>query len=249
VLPFSHGLNAASLSMKPLLIVKDLEVVLDGKKIITGLSFELQRGDNLAIIGPNGSGKTVLIRALLGIVPFSGQLMWAPDVKFGYVPQKVDADRHLPLSLRDLLRAKERVLRLPPTALEGLCDTIALSSEILDAPIGRLSGGQFQKALIAFALLGSPNLLIFDEPTASLDQLTEERIYDVMQRLQQKFGLTFIVVSHDLTMVYRYANKVLCLNQQGLCFGPPREVLTPEALRALYGEHHQFYQHHHPDPS
>lgn len=112
-------------------------------------------------------------------------------------------------------------------------------------PIGRLSGGQFQKALIAFALLGDPNVLLLDEPTASLDQLTEERVYELIRRLQQTFGLTLIIVSHDLSMVYREARHVLCLNRQGLCFGAPNDVLTPEALRALYGEHHQVYRHPH----
>jgi len=231
--------------MTPLLTVKDLTVVLDGKTIVSSLSFHLERGDNLAIIGPNGSGKTVLVRGLLGIVPHSGQILWAPGIKLGYVPQKIDADRHLPLSLGDLLRAKERVLHLPPTEARSVAEIIGLSKEILETPVGRLSGGQFQKALIAFALLGSPDVLIMDEPTASLDQLTEERVYELMRRLQEKLGLSLIVVSHDLTMVYRLATKVLCLNQQGLCFGPPHEVLTPQALQALYGEHHQLYQHHH----
>ena len=158
--------------MAPILSVQNVGVTLDGKTIVEGISFELARGDNLAIIGPNGSGKTVLLRALLGIVPHSGNVRWAPGVKVGYVPQKIDADRHLPLSIGDLLRAKSRVLHLPADRVAVVGDVIGLSPEILDAPIGRLSGGQFQKAQIAFALLGDPNVMLLDEPTASLDQLT-----------------------------------------------------------------------------
>lgn len=231
--------------MAPILSVQNVGVTLDGKTIVEGISFELARGDNLAIIGPNGSGKTVLLRALLGIVPHSGNVRWAPGVKVGYVPQKIDADRHLPLSIGDLLRAKSRVLHLPADRVAVVGDVIGLSPEILDAPIGRLSGGQFQKAQIAFALLGDPNVLLLDEPTASLDQLTEERVYELIRRLQARFGLTLIVVSHDLSMVYREATQVLCLNRQGLCFGPPSQVLTPEALRTLFGEHHHLYKHPH----
>jgi len=233
--------------MAPILSVKDVGVVLDGMSIVEAISFELAAGDNLAIIGPNGSGKTVLLRALLGMVLHSGAVAWAPGVKVGYVPQKIEADRNLPLSIDDLLRAKARVVHLPSESVRSVADVIGLSPEILDKPIGRLSGGQFQKALIAFALLGDPNVLLLDEPTASLDQLTEERVYELIRRLQKTFGLTLIIVSHDLSMVYREATQVLCINRQGLCFGPPSKVLTPETLQALYGEHLHFYQHPH-DP-
>src|SRR5215471_683973 len=170
--------------MGAVLAVKNLKVILEGKTILEDLSFELNRGDSLAVIGPNGSGKTVLLRALLGIVPYSGTITWDPGVKLGYVPQKVDADRQLPFSVADLLRAKSRVLRLQPTAAQLVQGVIGLSPDILESPIGRLSGGQFQKALIAFALLGDPNVLLFDEPTTSLDQLAEERVYEIMHKLQ-----------------------------------------------------------------
>jgi len=231
--------------MAVILSVKDLTVVIDGRTILEGVTFDLEQGSNLAIIGPNGSGKTVLLRCLLGIMPYSGVVHWASGVKRGYVPQRVDADRQLPLTIGELLHAKCRVMHFPLTELQSVEELVGLTPDILNSPVGSLSGGQFQKSLIAFALLGRPEVMLLDEPTTSLDQLTEERVYELMHRLQQKLGLTFIVVSHDLTMVYRYANQVLCLNRQGLCFGPPKEVLTPQALQTLYGEHHHFYEHHH----
>jgi len=115
---------------------------------------------------------------------------------------------------------------------------------LLHSNVGILSGGQFQKALIAFALLGRPNVLLVDEPTASLDELTEERIYELLHLLQEE-GMTVVLVSHDLTVVYRYATTVLCLNKTGVCIGPPKEVLTPEALEALYAAPPKYFQHLH----
>src|SRR6185295_20139038 len=96
--------------------------------------------------------------------------------------------------------------------LDDVCETVNIGTESLKTPIGYLSGGQFQKALIAFALLGHPNVILFDEPTASLDELSEEHIYELIRNLQLKRGITTILVSHDLSIVYQHANKVLCLN-------------------------------------
>jgi zinc transport system ATP-binding protein len=111
--------------------------------------------------------------------------------------------------------------------------------------MGALSGGQFQKVLIAFALLGRPNVLLFDEPTASLDELTEERVYELLQSLQKDRGMTILLVSHDLSIVYRNANMVMCLSKGKTCMGPPKEVLTPAMLQDLYASPPHYYQHVH----
>jgi zinc transport system ATP-binding protein len=118
-----------------------------------------------------------------------------------------------------------------------------LSPEFVNAGIGTLSGGQFQKALIAFALLGHPNVILFDEPTASLDELSEERIYELVHELQRQRAITVLLVSHDLSLVYRYANQVLCLSKGKPCMGPPKEILTPKMLEELYGAAPKYYRH------
>lgn len=230
---------------EPVLTTDSLTVELDGNVIIQNLGFALPKGENLAIVGPNGSGKTVLLKTLLGMFPYKGTVSWGPDVRIGYVPQKIDADRHLPLNFKNLFAAKRDILKLSKSALAESVKVVGLASETLETPVGHLSGGQFQKCLIAFALIGNPSLLILDEPTASIDQPNEERLYELVHRLQEKYALTVILVSHDLSVVYRYATMVLCLNKHNLCFGRPQEILTPEMLAQLYGMPVSYYRHIH----
>jgi zinc transport system ATP-binding protein len=226
-----------------ILSVKGLTVSLDGRKILSSLSFELHAGEMLAIIGPNGAGKTVLLKTLLRMFPYQGEIHWAEDARIGYVPQRVAADRQLPLSANDLLNSKAQFLKLSHADIASAVAATDLSPELLDTNIGILSGGQFQKVLIALALLGRPNVILFDEPTASLDELTEERIYELLHRLKDEQGISVVLVSHDLSVVYRYATTVLCIGKGMPCFGPPREVLTPAALEALYSAPPKYYQH------
>ena len=227
-----------------LLKVKDLSVVLGNQKILEDVAFELNKGDGLAIIGPNGAGKTVLFKALLGIVPYTGQVNWQPDIKIGYVPQKVDIDRYLPLTLEDFLSAKIKTLGLAQSEIKNNLEIVGLDPKILKSTIGHLSFGQFQKALIVFALLGAPDVLLLDEATVGVDVPYETQIYQIIRRLQEKRGLTVITISHELDIVYRYATKVLCLNRKMLCLGAPREELTKEAIASIYN-HAAIYHHQH----
>ena len=230
---------------KTLLSVTNLNISFGPREVIRDLNFEVHKDDCVAIIGPNGAGKTVLLRALLGLMPYRGTIRWDPTVRLGYVPQKITADRQLPLSARDLLIAKARFLKLPAGELERASNEVGVTNEILNGTIGTLSGGQLQKVLIAFALLGRPNVLLFDEPTASLDELTEEHIYELLQSLQKNEGMVILLVSHDLSVVYRNANMVLCLSKGTPCMGPPHEILTPAMLEELYGAPSHYYQHTH----
>jgi zinc transport system ATP-binding protein len=234
-------------SKSAVLSVRDLSVELGGRAVIHNLNFEVASSENLAIIGPNGAGKTVLLRALLKLLPYGGTIRWAAGARLGYVPQSIAADRQLPMNVRDLLRAKATLLRLPVDAIRETAGIVNLAPELLDARIGVLSGGQFQKVLITFALLGDPNVLLVDEPTASLDELAQEHIYELLERLRVERRLTVLLVSHDLSVVYQFATKVLCMGGGTTCFGPPREILTPQTLAAVYSAVPKYYQHHHGD--
>jgi zinc transport system ATP-binding protein len=241
-----YNTNIHYRTMSTIVTARDIQVSFDGEIALKNVSFELEEGDSLAIIGPNGAGKSILLKTLLGMIPHQGLITWRSGIRIGYVPQKIDADRHLPITITNLLAAKAAALSLSPKDISEAIASVGLDKRILETSIGHLSGGQFQRALIAFALLGRPQVLILDEPTASIDKPGEEQMYELIHRLQDEYHMTIILVSHDLSFVYRYATKVLCINREGICFGKPEQALTPEVLQNLYGGPTKFFHHIHP---
>jgi len=230
-----------------LLIVKNLFVRIEDRYILEDISFELGPGERLVVLGPNGAGKTVLLKVLLNLLPHTGEVTWAPDVRIGYVPQKIDPERHLPLTYKDLLISKCKIMGLASSTINEIAERVGLTKELLATPVGHLSGGEFQRGLVGFALIGEPNVLLLDEPTASIDEPGEEHIYGLINRLQAQYNLAVIAVSHDLSFIYRYATKVLCLNRRRVCMGTPQEVLTPDVLTQVYGSPVSYYHHEHSD--
>jgi zinc transport system ATP-binding protein len=228
---------------KIILQVNDLAIRFGRNQVFSGLSFAVPEGAALAIVGPNGSGKTVLLRALIGAIAYEGVLRWAPDVRLGYVPQKLDIARDAPITGYDFLRAKAALSGTSEADARQMLTVVGLPVEVGKQPIGALSGGQFQRLLVAFALVGTPNVLLLDEPTAGVDEPGQERLNELIHRLQQDRGLTVFLISHDLSVVYRHATNVLCLGRERHWFGPPKEILTPERLRDIYGTPVAFHVH------
>jgi zinc transport system ATP-binding protein len=221
--------------------VRGLTIRFGDVRVIDDLSFAVADGDCLAIIGPSGSGKTVLFKALIGALPHEGTIRWAGDAKVGYVPQKLDIERDLPITGADLLHAKAQVGHASREDVRHALELVNLGAEVVDKPIGTLSGGQFQRLLLAFAFLGRPRVLLFDEPTAGVDEPGEEALYETIHRVKREHGLTLLLISHELSLVYRYATRVLCLGRGRAWLGPPTEILTPGMLEELYGgpmKHH-----------
>jgi zinc transport system ATP-binding protein len=221
--------------------VKDLTVELDGEKVISDLSFEMEKGDTVTILGPNGAGKTVLLRTLLGLLPYKGEIAWEKNIRIGYVPQRLPFIKDIPLSVGDFLKLKDA----SDTEIEGILDSVGFRENLLGKKIGDLSSGQFQRILIAWSLVENPHVLLFDEPTTGIDIEGEETVYRLLARLKDDRELTILLVTHDLSVVYTFSNHVICLNKQPICYGVPQEVLTPENLKRLYGEEVKYYRHKH----
>jgi zinc transport system ATP-binding protein len=230
-----------------MLEVKDLSVRLDGVTVLRDLSFSIERRAAVAVIGPNGAGKTVLFRAIIGAIPYEGSICWAAGARIGYVPQKLDIDRDAPIAARDLLRARARLAGSPATAISLALGRAGLSRDILPRLIGTLSGGRFQRLLMACALLSEPDVLLLDELTAGVDLPGQERLNATVHRLQEDGGVTVLMISHDISVVSRYATHVLCLTREHKCFGVPREKLSAELLAEAYGEPLAFFRHDEPN--
>jgi zinc transport system ATP-binding protein len=224
-----------------ILSVKDLNVRLNGEEILLDLTFDVYDGEVLAILGPNGAGKTTLLKALLGIVPYKGIVKWREGVKVGYVPQRLPFIKDLPLSVKEFFQ----LVNASKSETVEILKSIGLGEEILGKKIGDLSSGQFQRILIGWALASNSNVLLFDEPLAGIDIGGQESVYNLLEKLKGDRNLTILFVTHELSIVYRLADRVLCLNKRMLCTGAPREMLTPEAISNLYASPVKFYQHKH----
>jgi zinc transport system ATP-binding protein len=222
-------------SPRPALEVENLSIAFGPTTVVDRLSFEVPRRSALAIIGPNGAGKTVLVKALIGALRYEGKIRWEDNTRIGYVPQKLDIERDLPITGSDFLRAKAVVSRAPEDEVTKALGLVGLKLESVGKPIGALSGGQFQRLLVAAALIGHPTVLLLDEPTAGVDEPGQDTLNHTIERLRDERGLTILFISHDLSVVYQYATNVLCLSRGRACFGVPKMVLTPHLLEELYG--------------
>ncbi|HEY7684372.1 MAG TPA: metal ABC transporter ATP-binding protein [Gemmatimonadales bacterium] len=236
--------NPPPVIMSNVLEVEGLGVRFGRKQVLANVTVAVPAGDTLAVIGPNGSGKTVFFQALIGVVPSEGRIRWAEGTRIGYVPQKLDLERDLPVSGLDFLTAKAVVSKTPREEVRRALELVKLAPEMGAQPIGTLSGGQFQRLLLAFALMGRPTVLLFDEPTAGVDEPGEEDLYSTIRRLQEEEHLTVLLISHELSVVYRYATTVLCLFRGQRSFvGPPLEILTTQRLQEVYGAPVRYHEH------
>jgi len=228
--------------MQNILEVKNLTVSFNNEKVIDNLSFNLKKGENLVVVGPNGAGKTVLLRTLIGMIPFEGEIKWEKDVKIGYVPQKILPEKNIPLSIEEFFNFK----KIDSNQIVKALKSVGINDlSVLKKKIGVISSGQLQRILIAWSLIGNPEILLFDEPLSGIDIEGEETIYNLLSRIEKERDLTIILITHDLSVVYKFADSVLCLNKESICYGPPQEALTPERLSQLYGGEIKLYKHDH----
>lgn len=229
-----------------LISAQNLSIRFGGDEVLSHISLSIDPREIVTILGPNGSGKSTLLRALLGILPpAQGSVSRAPELRLGYVPQKLSVDRSMPMTVRRFLSLPNRV---SDTEARAALARVALP-DLEGRQMAALSGGQFQRVLLARALLSNPQLLILDEPTQGLDQPGEAAFYRLIEEVRRETGAAVLMVSHDLHVVMAASDRVICLNGHICCEGTPRVVSNAPEYRALFGLGTQgalaLYQHDH----
>jgi len=216
----------------PLVDLAGLHVALGGRTVLRDVTLRLTPGEIVTVVGPNGSGKSSLLRAVIGaVIPVAGTIRRRPGLRLGYVPQRLHIEPTLPLTVR-------RFLGLPTPVTGGRAEDAldaAGADGLGDRQMAALSGGQFQRVLLARALLGDPQLLILDEPTQGLDQPGAAAFYRRIEEVRQRLGCAVLMVSHELHVVMAASDRVICLNGHICCEGAPEHVASAPEYRALFG--------------
>ncbi len=244
-----------------LIETRAMGVMLGGNRVLRDVSVSIARGEIVTVVGPNGSGKTTLVRLLIGALrPSEGEIRRAPGLVIGYVPQRLAVDHTMPLTVSRFLALARRD---PAARAEALARVGA--SGLGERQLIDLSGGQFQRVMLAHALLRRPDLLVLDEAAQGLDQPGTAAFYKLVETLRAELGCAVLMVSHDLHVVMAASDRVICLNGHVCCEGAPMHVSAAPEYRALFGhgtrgtfalyrhEHDHAHtdgaphHHHHPD--
>ncbi|HJD63084.1 MAG TPA: metal ABC transporter ATP-binding protein [Rickettsia endosymbiont of Degeeriella rufa] len=227
---------------KPIIEFHNVSKKFGNKLPINNVSFTVKKNNITTLIGPNGAGKTTIVRLMLGLEkPTSGEIIIDPRLKIGYVPQKFNLNSDLPITVKKFLD-----LLAPNNLANDIKEihTFIDLERLKDQEISTLSGGQFQKIVLASSLLSKPDLIILDEPLQSLDVTSQQEIYQLISLIRKKLDITVFMISHDLFTVIKNSDQVICLNGHICCTGTPNAI-TPNsdfsnALSSL-----GFYTHHH----
>ncbi|WP_319022421.1 MULTISPECIES: ATP-binding cassette domain-containing protein [unclassified Meridianimarinicoccus] len=216
-----------------LLSANSVSVFRDSRLVLDGVDMSVDRGEIVTIVGPNGSGKSTLLETLIGAIrPDRGKVVRAPKLRIGYVPQSLHIDPSMPMPVHRFLalpHPHDRLSRARALAQVGLSDAVE------DQPMTGLSGGQFQRVLLARAILMEPDLLVLDEATRGLDQPGTAAFYEIVEDLRQVLNCGVLMVSHDLHVVMSASDRVICLNGHICCHGTPEIVASAPEYRALFG--------------
>ena len=236
--------------------IRNLSVRAGGREILSKIDADIRCGEVTALIGPNGAGKTTLLLAILGLVPYSGEIRFCRAEEhgqgtpaIGYVPQRIDLDRNAPMTVLDFFAlssqnfpvflGRSRKSRAEAEASLGKGGV----GHLIDRPLGKLSGGELQRVLLALALRGNPDILLLDEPVSGVDLSGEELFCDFLDQVHRESRFSLLLVSHDLSVVTRHTDRVICLNRSIVCQGATTEVLTSETLSAMYGGGAHLFSH------
>ena len=221
-------------------------VLRGGRWLVQGVDLTIRRGEIVTLIGPNGSGKSTTAKLVTGVLkPDAGSVTRAPGLRVGYVPQKLSIDWTLPLSVRRLMTLTGSFSR---AEVERGLDAVGIL-HLAEDEVQHLSGGEFQRALMALAMIRKPDLLVLDEPVQGVDFSGEVALYDLIKQIRDDTHCGVLLISHDLHVVMAETDTVICLNGHVCCRGTPDSVArSPEYLK-LFGSRAAatlaIYQHHH----
>ena len=215
-----------------LVSVRNLSVAYGANTVLRDVDLTLEPGEIATIVGPNGSGKTSLLRAIIGAIePAGGEVVLRPGLKIGYVPQRLHIDPTLPITVERFMRLAGRASRADcRAALEA-----AGVPDLLERQMSRLSGGQFQRVLLAGALIDRPDVLLLDEATQGLDHPGSAAFYRQIEAVRRDTGCAVLMISHELHVVMSASDRVICLNGHVCCEGAPAVVASAPEYRALFG--------------
>lgn len=230
-----------------LLELKGVSVRRDGRDILSAVDLTVQRGEIVTVIGPNGAGKSTLVRVAAGLIRADrGECRRPAGLRLGYVPQSMTLDPSLPLTAGGFLRLMTR--RPPRGALYRVLDETGIG-DLEARSVHALSGGEWQRLLLARALLQEPDLLVLDEPMQGVDLTGQEELYRLLAGIPDRYRCGILMVSHDLHLVMAATDRVICLNGHVCCAGHPEAVSShPEYLRLFGWQGSQqlaVYSHHH----
>lgn len=226
--------------------IADAGVSRGGRWLVEGIDLSIRRGEIVTLIGPNGSGKSTTAKLVTGVLrPDTGRVVRQPGLTVGYVPQKLTIDWTLPLTVRRLMSLTGRFGR---GEIEQALAQVGIP-HLVDAEVQHLSGGEFQRALMARAMIRKPDLLVLDEPVQGVDFSGELALYDLIGEIRDEIGCGVLLISHDLHVVMAATDTVVCLNGHVCCRGTPESVARSPEYLSLFGARAAsalaVYQHHH----
>ena len=215
-----------------LIAARGLSVKANGAAVLQSVDLEVRSGEIVTLVGPNGAGKTTLVRSLLGLLrPDGGTVLRRRDLVIGYVPQRLAVDPVLPLTVRRFLLLAGRI---PEAVLRRVLDEVGAAA-LADRSVAEISGGEFQRVLLARALARDPQLLILDEPVQGVDFGGQFELFRLIARIRDARRCGILLVSHDLHLVMAATDRVVCLNRHVCCEGHPEAVSRDPAYVALFG--------------
>ncbi|MDG7057212.1 MAG: metal ABC transporter ATP-binding protein [Wolbachia endosymbiont of Penenirmus auritus] len=234
-LNFVKKLNSVNSSV---LKIENLALAYDNKKVLDGINISIERGDVVTILGPNGGGKTSLVKAVAGINKnYTGSVMFADDIKISYMPQNFSISNLMPITVEYfLLNSFSTKLKKDQSIITKAIELVGIGN-ILKNQVSEISAGQTQLLLLARCLIAEPNLIILDEPVSAMDVSARAKFYDIIGKIAKKRLVSILMTSHDLNSIVQCSDYIICINNTIYCQGKPGEIMKNKTLSEIFGSY------------